>query len=99
MRLGLRLREDRLPIHEVVALAALADERGFDTLFVPELDGREMFVQLGAFAGATRRMRLGPGIANIFTLAVAAGAGRGHLGPTLRRTGRRSAWARATSRS
>lgn len=65
--LSLRLREDRLPFAQVVELVRLAERRGFDGLWIPENTGRELFTQLGAFASATERIRLGPGIANIFT--------------------------------
>lgn len=66
-RTGLRLRDDGLPFSEVTALVKLAETRGFDTLFVPEAGGREVFTQLAAFACGTERIRLGPGIATIFT--------------------------------
>lgn len=66
-RTGLRLRDDGLPFSEMTALVRLAEERGYDTVFVPEASGREAFTQLAAFACATERIRLGPGIATIFT--------------------------------
>lgn len=66
-RIGLRLRDDRLTFGELVGLVQGAEERGFETLFVPEASGREVFTQLAAFASGTRRIRLGPGIATIFT--------------------------------
>lgn len=66
-QLALRLREDRLPIGAVIDLVRLAEARGYDGLWIPENTGREAFVQLGAYATATRRIHLGPGIANIFT--------------------------------
>lgn len=65
--LALRLREDRLPIAAVVELVQLAEAWGYSGLWVPENTGREAFTQLGAFAAATERINLGPGIANIFT--------------------------------
>jgi probable F420-dependent oxidoreductase len=66
-RTGLRLRDDRLPFSEMTALVRLAEARGYETLFVPEASGRELFTQLAAFARATERIRLSPGIATIFT--------------------------------
>jgi alkanesulfonate monooxygenase SsuD/methylene tetrahydromethanopterin reductase-like flavin-dependent oxidoreductase (luciferase family) len=66
-RIGLRLRDDRLPFPELTGLVRLAEERGFETVFVPEASGREVFTQLAAFACSTDRVRLGPGIATIFT--------------------------------
>ena len=65
--LALRLREDRLPIDAVVDLVRLAEASGYTGLWIPENTGRELFAQLGAFAAATERIALGPGIANIFT--------------------------------
>jgi probable F420-dependent oxidoreductase len=65
--LALRLREDRLSFSTVVDLVRLAEAEGYTGLWVPENKGREVFTQLGAMAAATSRIRLGPGIANIFT--------------------------------
>src|SRR3712207_4427575 len=65
--LALRLREDRIPFAQVVDLVRLAEARGYSGLWIPENTGREAFTQLGAFAAATERIRLGPGIANVFT--------------------------------
>ncbi len=67
MRVGLRLRDDRLPFSDLIALARLAEARGFEALFVPEASGREVFTQLAAYACHTERIRLSPGIATIFT--------------------------------
>jgi probable F420-dependent oxidoreductase len=66
-RVGLRLRDDRLSFPELTGLVRLAEERGFETVFVPEAGGREVFTQLAAFACGTERIRLGPGIATVFT--------------------------------
>ena len=65
--LALRLREDRIPFAQVVDLVRLAEARGYSGLWIPENTGREAFTQLGAYAAATERIRLGPGIANVFT--------------------------------
>jgi len=66
-RLALRFREDRLPFARLVEIIRLAERCGYYGLWVPENTGREAFTQLGAFAMATERIRLGPGIANVFT--------------------------------
>lgn len=66
-RIGLRMRDDRLSFGELNGLVQLAEQRGYETLFVPEASGREVFTQLAAYAGVTDRLRLGPGIATIFT--------------------------------
>ena len=65
--LALRFREDRLPFARLVEIVRLAERCGYQGLWVPENTGREVFTQLGAFAMATERIRLGPGIANVFT--------------------------------
>jgi len=62
-----RLRDDRLPFPALQELARLVEARGYDTLFTPEGGGRDVFVTLAAFAAATNRVRLSPGIASIFT--------------------------------
>ncbi len=66
-RIALRMRDDRLSFKELTGLVQLAEGRGYETLFVPEASGREAFTQLAAFACGTERIRLGPGIATIFT--------------------------------
>ena len=67
VRLSLRLREDRAPIGSVIDLVRLAEQSGYQGLWVPENTGREVFTQLAAYAVATERITLGPGIANIYT--------------------------------
>ena len=66
-RLGLRLRDDRLPFAELTGLVQTAEAQGYEIVFVPEAGGREVFTQLAAFACATERIRLSPGIANVYT--------------------------------
>jgi alkanesulfonate monooxygenase SsuD/methylene tetrahydromethanopterin reductase-like flavin-dependent oxidoreductase (luciferase family) len=66
-RVALRMRDDRLTFTELTALVQLAEQRGYEALFVPEAGGREVFTQLAAFACATERIRLSPGIATVFT--------------------------------
>jgi len=65
--LSLRFREDRLPFARSVEIVRLAERLGYEGVWIPENTGREAFAQLGALAMATERIRLGPGIANIFT--------------------------------
>ena len=66
-RVAFRLRDDRLPFPALQELARLAEERGYETIFTPEGGGREVFTVLAAYAMATERVRLSPGIASIFT--------------------------------
>lgn len=50
-----------------VALAQRAEAAGFDAVLTIEFFNRHGYVPLGAIAEATRRIRLGTGIANAFT--------------------------------
>ena len=50
-----------------VALAQRAEQAGFDSVFTIEFFNRHGFVPLAAIAQATRRVRIGTGIANAFT--------------------------------
>jgi probable F420-dependent oxidoreductase len=65
--LALRFREDRLAFARSVEIVRLAERLGYEGVWIPENTGREAFAQLGALAMATERIRLGPGIANVFT--------------------------------
>jgi probable F420-dependent oxidoreductase len=56
-----------LPVRAIVDLAVLAERFGYDSVWVPEGRGREALAQLGAIAGATRRIRLGTGIMPVFS--------------------------------
>jgi 5,10-methylenetetrahydromethanopterin reductase len=66
MRLGLRLREERLPVRQVVELARLAEACGYESLWVPEGSGKDAFSQLTAHALATRTIQLATGIVTIY---------------------------------
>jgi probable F420-dependent oxidoreductase len=50
-----------------VELAVRAEQAGFDSVFSTEFFNQHGFVVLGAIANATRRIRIGSGIANSFT--------------------------------
>src|SRR2546430_1831330 len=52
---------------EHLSYAQRADELGYDTIFVPEAWSRDAFTTLGWIAANTRRIRLGPGIVNVFS--------------------------------
>jgi alkanesulfonate monooxygenase SsuD/methylene tetrahydromethanopterin reductase-like flavin-dependent oxidoreductase (luciferase family) len=66
-RIAFRLRDDHLPFPVLQELARLTEERGCDTIFCPEGGGRDVFLTLAAYANATKRARLSPGIASIYT--------------------------------
>lgn len=67
-RLGFQFPHERnAPPEELLSYARLADELGYDTIFVPEAWARETFSTLGWLAANTKRIRLGPGVANVFS--------------------------------
>jgi len=51
----------------VLRTAQLAEELGYDSIWIPEAWGYEQFQLLAEVAGATRRIRLATGIANVFS--------------------------------
>lgn len=55
----------------VLRAARLADEIGFDSIWVPEAWGYEQFQLLTEIAIHTKRLRLGTGIANVFSRSAA----------------------------
>jgi alkanesulfonate monooxygenase SsuD/methylene tetrahydromethanopterin reductase-like flavin-dependent oxidoreductase (luciferase family) len=63
---GLVLR-DPLPWHQLVQVVQTAEDTGYQAVFVPEIAGREAFVTLAGFAGATSRLRLGTGVTTIWS--------------------------------
>ncbi|MGH7267197.1 MAG: LLM class flavin-dependent oxidoreductase [Candidatus Rokuibacteriota bacterium] len=65
-RLGLRLREERVPIPRLCELARLAESAGYDSVWVPEGSGRDAFSQLVAHALSTSRIGLATGIVTIY---------------------------------
>ncbi len=65
-RLGLRLRDERVPVRRLIELARLAEASGYESLWVPEGSGKDAFSQLTAYALSTERIRLGTGIVTIY---------------------------------
>jgi probable F420-dependent oxidoreductase len=72
-----------MPAPVLVDLAALADDLGYDSIWIPEGRGRELFSLTGAMAVATSRVRLGTGILPLYSrppaLAAMAAATLGDL--------------------
>jgi alkanesulfonate monooxygenase SsuD/methylene tetrahydromethanopterin reductase-like flavin-dependent oxidoreductase (luciferase family) len=60
-RTGLAMREP-LAWHDLVLTTELAETSGYETLFLPEISGRESFATLAALARATYRIRLATGV-------------------------------------
>jgi alkanesulfonate monooxygenase SsuD/methylene tetrahydromethanopterin reductase-like flavin-dependent oxidoreductase (luciferase family) len=52
---------------EILAAARLAEDRGYEAVFVSETWGRDAFTTLAALARDTTRVRLGTGIVNVFS--------------------------------
>jgi probable F420-dependent oxidoreductase len=75
---GIRLREERVTMQQLIDLARLAEARGYESIWVPEGSGKDAFSQLTAHALSTQRVQLGTGIATIYSrtpslLAMTAG--------------------------
>ena len=56
---------------DFLARLHIADELGVDSAWLEESWGRDVFVGLGRLAGETKRIRLGPGIANVYSRSAA----------------------------
>jgi len=57
---------DAMPSSQAVEVAALIEELGFPTLWIPETVGRDPFVTATLLLGRTDRLRVATGIANIY---------------------------------
>src|SRR5262245_10811838 len=67
-RIGFQFPHERnAPRDEILSYIKAVDGLGYDTIFVPEAWGRDAFTTLGWIAANTRRIRLGPGIVNVFS--------------------------------
>ena len=56
-------RREVLPWHDLLGIAAAAEEAGYEAIFTPEIGAREAFSTLAGFAGVTRRIHLATGVA------------------------------------
>jgi alkanesulfonate monooxygenase SsuD/methylene tetrahydromethanopterin reductase-like flavin-dependent oxidoreductase (luciferase family) len=65
--LGVRLRDNQLTYPAMRDLVRLAEQRGYDSVWLPESSGREIFTELTALAQTSARVRLGTGIVPVFT--------------------------------
>src|SRR5262245_46050149 len=65
-RTGLVLR-DALPWPEFETIVGTAEDTGYESVFVPEISGREGFATLAAAASATSRIRLGTGVVTMWS--------------------------------
>lgn len=75
VRLGIALAGDK-PLEEILSLARIVDDHGFDTLTIyDDLMFKPVWPILTAVALKTRRVRLGPGIVNPYLMHPAILAG------------------------
>lgn len=66
LKLGVTMPvDDGLSAPDYLRLARAAEEHGYDSVWVGEVAGPEVFSMLGLMAGGTSRIRLGSGIAGI----------------------------------
>lgn len=83
--LGVRLRDTQLLYPAMRDLVRLAEQHGYDSAWLPESHGREVFTELTALALSSERLRLGSGIVPVFsrlpTVAAAAMAGAAAVAP------------------
>lgn len=76
-RFGLLAFTDHLPARDLAAIAQELEAWGYDSLWIPEIFGREPFATAGYLAARTTRIGLATGIANVYARdAVAAAQGR-----------------------
>ncbi|MBI4338102.1 MAG: LLM class flavin-dependent oxidoreductase [Chloroflexi bacterium] len=66
-RIGLTARGAEGGLQELTVLAQRAEELGYESLWLGESWGRDLFTQLTVLAVKTSRLRLGSGIVNVFS--------------------------------
>lgn len=66
-RLGLTLPLESIPLRDQAELLREAERRGYSDVWTGETDRTDAFTPLALAASCTERMRLGTGIANVFT--------------------------------
>jgi probable F420-dependent oxidoreductase len=75
MKLGVTMPvDDGLSAPEYLRLAAVAEECGYDSVWVGEVAGPEVFSLLGMMVASTTRIRVGSGIASIYPRSPALAA-------------------------
>ncbi|GIX46662.1 MAG: luciferase-like protein [Candidatus Tectimicrobiota bacterium] len=85
MALGVRLRDAHLSLAAMQELTQLAEDKGYDSVWLPESMGREAITELTVLALSSRRIRVGTGIVPVFarlpTVAAAAIATAAQVAP------------------
>jgi alkanesulfonate monooxygenase SsuD/methylene tetrahydromethanopterin reductase-like flavin-dependent oxidoreductase (luciferase family) len=56
---------DPLPWHDLSEVVEMAEDTGYEAVFVPEISSREAFSTLAGFATATTRLALGTGVVTV----------------------------------
>jgi probable F420-dependent oxidoreductase len=75
VKLGVTLPvDDGLGVPEYLRLVRAAEEAGYDSAWVGEVTGPEVFSMLGVLAASTSRIRLGSGIATVYPRSPALAA-------------------------
>lgn len=75
MRLGLTMPvDDGLSAPQYLRLARAAEEHGYDSVWVGEVAGPEVFSMLGLIAASTTRIRVGSGIVGVYPRSAALAA-------------------------
>ena len=68
MTIGVMFNTDRLAGEDLVSFARRVEEAGIDTMWVPELFGREPIAAAAWLLAATDRLRVATGIANVYAV-------------------------------
>jgi 5,10-methylenetetrahydromethanopterin reductase len=83
--LGVRIRDSNFAVTDMRQLVQLAEDKGYDSVWLPEGMGREAVTELTALVLASDRIRLGTGIVPVFarlpTIAAASMATAATLAP------------------
>lgn len=83
--IGVRIRDAELSLSDMSRLATVAEDAGYENVWLPESMGRDAIAELIVLAGATKRISIGTGIVPVFgrgpTLTAAAMATAATMAP------------------
>ncbi len=74
VRQGVLLFTDGMPVDELDAYTTRLESHGYDTVWVPEIAGREPFATCAHMLARSETIRVGTGIANVYVRDAAAAA-------------------------
>src|SRR5690349_20519050 len=66
MKRGILIATEGFESAGLVAFAQALEQRGYESMWLPELFGREPFATAGYLLGRTQRIAIGTGIANVY---------------------------------